>query len=176
MAADVSVYCAIEGILSGVPVQSFGSGVVPVAGEAKELDSTTAPRVLPIKVPAGDLVDVWAWADTNGYDLITAKIEGGAGTLVWWTRYSAATSATDLTPTGTNAFWFNREMSCVGVNQYDSDRAYGHATAATNVGDTAGSPTCQASGSKFKAVADKIMVENEGDDDVTVLVQIWPKE
>lgn len=176
MAADVNVYFAIEGVLNGEPVQSFGSGVVPVAGEAKELDSTTEPRFIPLKVPAGEIVDLWAWADTNGYDLLTIKIKGGAGTVVVWERYSAATSATDLTPTGTNPFWFNSELSCVGVHNRDSDRAYGHATAATAIGDTAGAPTLQASGSKFKGVADLIQVENEGDDDVTVLVQIWPKE
>lgn len=175
MAAEISVYHCVQLIIDGVPFPDVGSFIKTIKGVAASIDDGSAVILRRVKVPAGDSVVVWEWADTEGFTHLSMKIEGGEGFVQASVRYNSPTSATDLTPTGSINHWKDRSVSCVGVFEFDTERSYIHATAATAVGETSGVPTVWSNGSKVLGVADKIALLNEGSDDVTVLLLVVPK-
>ena len=126
-------------------------------------------------VPAGEMVTAWEWADTSGFQFVRAAVRGGEGYVQVAVRYNSPTSSTDLTPTGSTNHWKERGMSCFGVFQMDTERAYIHATAASEVGQTANYPTVWSDGSRVLGVADVLAFFNEGTDDVVVDLLVVPK-
>ena len=176
MAAEISVYLGVVTVVDGVAAPDYGSLIVPIKGEAAALNSGEGIVVRRVVVPAGQIVTGWAWADTSGFALVAAKAAGGEGFVQVGIRYNAAVSEVDLTPTGSTNHWKETSLSCVGVWMRDTERAYIHATAATEVGDTAGLPTVWSSGSRVLGVADKIVFNNEdATNDVLIDLLIVPK-
>jgi len=168
MAAEISVYSAIGFTVNGEPIGDIGSITAPVKEAAAEIADGSESIRRRVKVPAGEMVTAWEWANTSGFTLARFAVVGGEGYVHIGVRYNSPTSDDDLTPTGSINQWETRGMSCVGDAVWDTERAYIHATAATAVGQTDGAPTVWSSGSKVLGVADKIMLYNTGDEDVVV--------
>ena len=179
MAAILKVFHAVTLVIDGVPFHfPFGSLVAEIAEKA--IADGKHPIVRKVKVPAGEEVAAWLWADTEGFEVMFCQMADGEGYAHVGLRYNAPTSevegSEDLTPTGSINQWKDRGMSCVGVCEWDTERAYIHATAATAVGDTGGFPTVWASGSKVLGVADKLAFLNTDEDaDVSVWLCVIPK-
>lgn len=182
MAAEISVtHCALV-IVNGSIIADFGDLSGPVGGVAKAVtDGDGVIQRARVRVPMDGSIDLWEWADTEGFSLLDAKMAKGAdgvaeGTVTLWMRYSPPTSADDLTPTGSDVVWFNRELSCGAPASFDSDRAWIKSTASTVVGDTGGQPTLLADANKVNGVCDKVVISNASEtEDVYVDVLIVPK-
>lgn len=175
MAAELSVHHLVTLTIDGAQHPGFGSLVETIKGSSASIDDGGQPILRRVKVPASSNVVAWEWADTSGFTHMTVRIVGGEGFVQMGVRYNSPTSSTDLTPTGSTNHWKDRSVSCVGVVELDTERAYIHATAATEVGDTGGVPTVWSSGSRSLGVADKVAFLNEGTDDVTVEMIVVPK-
>lgn len=168
MAAEISVYSAVVFVVDGEYPGDIGSISTPIKGAAASIDDGSESIIRRIRVPAGEMVTAWEWADTSGFSYLRIAVVGGDGYIHAAIRYNAPTSDDDLTPTGSINQWETRGMSCVGDASWDTERAYIHATAATAVGQTNGYPTVWSSGSKVLGVADVIALYNTGDEDVVV--------
>lgn len=175
MAAEIVVYNSVVLTVNGEAFPDFGSLVVPVKGEVASITDGEGAILRRVRVPAGESVTPWEWADTEGFTLMAIKVEGGDGFVQVALRYNAPTSTDDLTPTGSINHWKDRSLSCVGVAMWDTERAYIHATAATAVGETSDIPTVWGNGSKVLGVADRLAILNEGDEDVVVTMLVVPK-
>lgn len=173
MAAELSVYAAVMLTIDGVPFSDYGSLRAEINRVALEYGSN--PILKPVKVPAGEMVTPWVYADNEGFQLVACHVIGAEGFLQFGMRYSDPTSSTDLTPTGTNAKWKEHSMSCFEEVMRGSNRAYTDTVAANNSSETNGYPTLwSATGTKTLAVADKIAFYNEGSDDVLVMLFVVP--
>ena len=175
MAAEISVYHCVQLTIDGEPFPNFGSLVSTINGGAASIDGGTGAIVRNVTVPAGESVVPWEWDDTDGFTHLAVMVKGGEGFVQVAMRYNSPTSSTDLTPTGSINHWKDRSLSCVGVAEWDTERAYIHATAANAVGQTTGLPTVWSDGSKVLGVADALAILNEGDDDVVVTLIVVPK-
>ena len=174
MTAELNVYAAAMLTIDGVPFPDYGS----LRAEIKTVELTYGanPILKPVKVPAGEMVNAWSYADNEGFQLVACHVIGGEGFLQFGVRYSNATSADDLTPTGTNPVWKEHSMSCFESVMRGSKRAYTDTVAANNSSETDDFPTLwAASGTKTLAVADRVAFFNEGEDDVVVMLLVVPE-
>ena len=178
MAGEISVYHMLSVTIDGEQKPDCGSRSVPVKGSAASItDGVGGIYEREVLVPAGEMVTAWEWAQTNGFQHLTARIKGGEGFVQAAMRYNATTDGEDdLTPDPGINHWKDRSMSCAGVFEFDTERAYIHATAATEVGETSDYPTVWSSGSRVLGVADVLAFYNEDtEDDVVVILTVVPK-
>lgn len=178
MAAELEVFHALSLVIGGAgyPITDFDSLAVAVKGAAAEITSGLNPIVKRVVVPAGEKVTFWNWSDTDGFVYAAIKVIGGEGFIQLSTRYNVPTSDDDLTPTGSLNRWRDRGLSCVGVAEYDSERAYVDDTSASvEVSQASELPGVWASADRVLAVADRMSAWNEGTEDVVLAVVVVPK-
>lgn len=189
MAAELSIISAVVLTIDGGPFKDVGSQSVPVKGAATAIADGTNPYYQRWKVPAGEAVVAWEWNKTSGFAYIEIRpvAQPGAvaeGFIEIGLRYNPPTSGTDLTPVAGTNRWKTLSKSCVDVFSRDTERAYIHATAANEVGQSgAGAlaggnvkyPGVWDEGARVRGVCDALSVLNESDSDYLFDVLAIPK-
>lgn len=163
----------VDGVEFYIP---FGSVVGPIA--EKTIADGKNPVVRKVKVPAGEMVTAWRWADTEGFAAIFGQMVGGEGYVEAAIRYRPTVDGEDdLDPDTASAVkqWVMHDLSCFEPFSRGSERASIHATAATAVGDTSDYPTVWSSGTRVRGVADVLTLFNESDVDYYVWLLVVPK-
>lgn len=160
MAGTIKVYSAVDAVVDGVNLPTFGSMVTPI----KEAAITGGKRRLrlPFVVPFGQRISLWSWADTRGFDYAEIRLpKGGYLNLAW--SVQNVNSEAFQSPTGAKQ-WNFKDMSCVSPHAFDSDRAYWLSSTSTYAGDTGGEPALWLDGTKVLGVISEFQVRNPSAD------------
>ncbi len=193
MAAELSLYFAALLTVDGVPQPDVGTLRRTVKGEPVAIDDGARWQLQPYTIPAGEAVVVWQWGGTQGFTylaILPRPVSGSTtglaeGLIQVGARYNPTTDGeTDLTPVSGTNHWKEVTKSCVGVFELDSERAYIHATAATEIGETVTGalnggvgkyPKVWDQSDKVLAACDAVAVYNQGDDPVNILLFVAGK-
>lgn len=164
MSSALSVIWGVINQVSGI-THTAGSDTNPV--RAVTLTSGAAVLNDRIIIGAGETKEVWAWANTEGFEYLALVVESDGGYLEVAHRTDPVTSDSDETPASTGK-WNIASLSCFAPFELTSDRAYYCPAAADHVADSAGLPACWSDADRLRGVISKVAVQNRGTADVVL--------